>query len=70
MNCKCRAITELAGESANEYAREHLQKIAVNSVEWTIEYRCPETEVQFVMSYPNGGLHGGGPPRLSKICTH
>ena len=45
MNCKCRAITELTGESANEYAREHLQKIAVNSVEWTVEYRCSETEV-------------------------
>jgi hypothetical protein len=67
MNCKCKLISELDGEAANQYAREHLEKVAVNSVDWTIGYRCSETGIQFVMTFPDGGAHGGGAPTLSRV---
>ncbi|WP_448593695.1 Imm27 family immunity protein [Thermoflexus hugenholtzii] len=67
MKCQCREISEIAGSDAEEYAREHLIKVRVDGIAWEIEYQCPETGIHWVMDFPCGEAHGGGPPRLRKL---
>ena len=69
MICICKKTTELNGAEAIEYAQEHLNKIRVDGDSWQIEYECPDTHIRWLMDYPHGELHGGGPPRLRKIST-
>jgi hypothetical protein len=65
MNCQCNDRYEFNGRAAQEYAREHLRKVRVG--DWEIEYECPDTEIHWLMDFPQSKLQGGGPPRLRKM---
>jgi len=67
MKCRCNELFELVGAEAEEYAHKHLIKIRSNGVLWKIEYQCPETGMRWVMDFPYGEAHGGGPPRLRRL---
>ncbi len=58
---------ELNGNEADEYAREHLHEGAVDSVNWTVRYSCPDTGRLWILDAPHSELHGGGPPRLRQL---
>jgi Immunity protein 27 len=66
MTCECRDLAELNGSAAQDYARGHLDKLETDPVEWTIQYRCPETGAKWVMDHPHSELQGGGSPRLRR----
>ncbi len=65
MECKCNQIAELNGVEAQDYAKSHLEKVRVGN--WVIEYACLETGALWLMDFPHGDWHGGGPPRLWKM---
>jgi hypothetical protein len=67
MNCRCTRLSEIEGQEANIYAKNHLQKIRVDGERWEIKYVCPETGIVWIMDFPKSHLQGGGPPRLRKI---
>ncbi len=58
---------ELNGAKAVEFARKHLKEIKSNPDTWETEYICEDTGERWLMDYPHGECHGGGPPRLRKI---
>ena len=41
-----------------------LEKISVDSENWTATYRDPDDGRFWVLSYPQSHMQGGGPPRL------
>ncbi len=67
MRCACANLKRLDGFQADEYARDHLLKVAVHSVNWTKTRRCEETGTTWLMDYPSGGEHGGGLSRLRQF---
>ena len=67
MRCACGSLFELDGNEADQYAREHLDEIEVDVVNWTVRYRCPDTGRRWLGDSPHGYLHGGGPPRLRQL---
>ena len=67
MRCACDSLFELRGNEADQYAREHLDKITVDLVNWTVSYRCLDTGRLWLRDSPQGELHGGGPPRLRQL---
>jgi hypothetical protein len=42
-----------------------LQKVSVDASGWCILYRDPEDGRYWELTYPQGEMHGGGPPRLT-----
>jgi hypothetical protein len=69
MDCQCKTTHVLEGNEAAAYADEHLVEVSVDSVNWTIDYVCPLTDIAWQKDYPHGELHGGGPPRLRKVLS-
>lgn len=67
MRCACGSLFELKGNQADEYAREHLDEIAVDPVNWTVRYGCPDTGRLWILDSPHSELHGGGSPRLRQL---
>jgi hypothetical protein len=67
MKCQCETLTELEGNEAEDYEREHLQKVRVDVVAWEKEYLCPVTGIQWLEDRPFGYLQAGGPPRLRRL---
>lgn len=67
MNCACASLFELTGTEADQYARDHLEEVAVDAVNWTVRYRCPVTGRLWLLDAPNSDLHGGGPSRLRQL---
>lgn len=67
MKCICQEITELKGNEADDYVKNHLQEISVDAENWQGTYECPLTGFKWLRDYPNSELHGGGSPRLRKI---
>jgi hypothetical protein len=67
MNCKCADITELEGNEALDYVKQHLMEVFVDGKTWEIEYECPNTGIRWLLDYPHGEYHGGGSPRLRKL---
>ncbi len=51
------------------YAPESLRLVLSVSdvVNWTVEFRDRRDGSTWLMDYPRGYLHGGGPPRLRRI---
>lgn len=41
-----------------------LEKISVDSENWTVTYRDPDDGRFWILSYPHSHMQGGGPPRL------
>jgi hypothetical protein len=69
MKCRCNELVELLGVEAEQYAHSHLIKIRANGESWSIAYQCPETQIEWVMDFPYGEAHGGGPPRLRRLSS-
>lgn len=59
--------SEIYGAAAARYARDRLKKVYVNQDTWEIEYIDEVTGEKWIMDYPEGGLHGGGSPRLRRL---
>jgi immunity protein 27 of polymorphic toxin system len=47
----------------------HLQKVADNpqSGAWETLYRDPDADRYWERTYPQGEMHGGGPPQLQRL---
>lgn len=58
--------TEFHGREADEFIQT-LVEISVDGVNWTITYRDPKTDLQWIVDYPHGELQGGGPRRIRLI---
>jgi Immunity protein 27 len=64
MTCRCETTSELHGNEATAYADAHLQEVETRAQGWEIVYRCPTTGLLWLLDYPHGEQHGGGPARL------
>lgn len=64
MQCRCATTDRLEGSEAATYAAEHLRLVSVDNDSWDAIYRCPTIGAEWTESYPQAGLHGGGPPLL------
>ncbi len=70
MDCRCDEITEIANTmEAHNYATKHLHRVGTieGSGGWEIQYRCPATGLDWIMSFPQGHLQGGGPCILRRM---
>jgi hypothetical protein len=67
MRRACDSLLQLRGNEADEYAREHLIEGAVDLVNWTVGYSCPDTGRLWLRDSPHSELHGGGPPRRRQL---
>jgi hypothetical protein len=67
MACRCPEVEELDGVEAQTYARNHLEKVHTDQVQWEIFYRCPVTAIEWLYHFPHSQLHCGGPPRLRRL---
>ena len=67
MKCICQEITELEGNDADEYAKNHLKEISVDVENWQVTYECPVIGLKWLKDFPHSELHGGGSPRLRKL---
>ena len=59
----------LYGEEAMQFAREHLVKVDVDVANWTKKFVNPQTGEEWIMDFPQGEMHGGGPARLKKTTS-
>lgn len=57
---------EVHGEAAVRFAAERLQRVSVDNATWEVHYIDERTGNEWVMDYPESGMHGGGEPRLRK----
>jgi Immunity protein 27 len=57
----CRRIQQLISEQ--------LIEIATDSSGWHALYRDPQDFRLWELSYPQGEMHGGGPPKLTRISS-
>jgi immunity protein 27 of polymorphic toxin system len=49
--------------------KHHLQRVAVSADGWDTLYRDPGDGRHWELTYPDSGLHGGGPPRLTYLSA-
>lgn len=68
MNCKCEEIVSINGQGALDYAKEHLEEVWLDPVNWCTKYVCPVTGKCWVLDYPDSAAHGGGTPQLRLIA--
>ena len=47
----------------------HLEKLATDSSGWEALYRDPRDGRFWERTYPQGEMHGGGPPQLSVVSV-
>jgi len=59
--------SEYTGVEAQRFAKRHLKLVRVDKRGWEFEYIDPKTGEIWIMDYPFGDAHGGGPPRLRKV---
>ena len=57
----CERIQQLVGE--------RLVKIAIDTSGWQTLYRDPQDSRLWELTYPQGDMQGGGPPKLSCISV-
>jgi hypothetical protein len=67
VNCACTSLVELNGAAADEYARQHLERLDLDPDTWSVRFRCPETGHLWVRDFPRGEPVTGGPPRLRRL---
>lgn len=59
-----RVIADETCERINELIRSHLQQLGHDASGWDMLYRDPDDGRFWELTYPQGHLHGGGPPQL------
>jgi len=65
--CKCKDVQRLHGRQGQDYARAHLEELVVDSENWQVLYRCPETGRYWKEYFPQPEAHGGGPQDFVQI---
>lgn len=45
-----------------------LQELSVDGSNWSALYRDPSDNRLWELTYPQGQMHGGGPPKLHVVC--
>jgi hypothetical protein len=64
-----KSIADETCERIQRLIREHLVKIATDPSGWHALYRDPQDSRLWELSYPQGEIHGGGPPKLTCISA-
>jgi Immunity protein 27 len=64
--CSCDVITEVRGADVASVL-EHLEPIEHDARQWLATYRCRRTAARWLLTYPQSGMQGGGPPLLTRL---
>jgi immunity protein 27 of polymorphic toxin system len=65
---KDRSVVADATEQRIEWlTKQKLQRVAKDSSGWETLYRDPKDGRLWELTYPQGGMHGGGPRRLHVV---
>ena len=59
-----RVVADDVSKRIVDLTQSHLHKIGVDDNGWNALYRDPNDGRYWELSYPQGELHGGGPPEL------
>lgn len=62
-----RIVSDATTERIMALIERTLEKVAVDNTGWETLYRDPEDGRYWELTYPEGSLHGGGPPRLTHL---
>lgn len=57
--------TEFEGAKAIKFTKDCLREVRRGN--WEIEYEDPVSGERWLLDYPHGEMHGGGPPRLREL---
>ena len=60
---------DLATSRIQQLVDGYLQKLGTDATGWDKLYRDPSDGRLWELWYPESGLHGGGPPRLTNISA-
>ena len=66
MTCRCNEVTELYGDEAETYAREHLHMQEVRSDAFEERLTCPDTGADWLLDYPERTEREPGQARLAR----
>ena len=50
-----------------DLVQNRFRRVATREGGWTVLFQDPEDGLYWELSYPDGQMHGGGPPKLSPI---
>lgn len=70
VECVC-GLPQIFGGTKAETYLPHLREVAIDGERWLHVLACPRTGRQWLLDYPQGELHGGGPIRLrtfDQVC--
>jgi hypothetical protein len=62
-----KAVADAVCEEIDYLIARHLEKVCDDDTGWLTLFRDRRDGTLWERSYPNSGLHGGGPPRLAVI---
>jgi hypothetical protein len=54
-------------EIIDHLVKHHLQRVGEREDGWTILYLDPRDDTFWERTYPQGEMHGGGPPTLTEL---
>jgi len=66
VSCRCNDLTELYGEEAERYARDHLASDEVRSESFEEDLSCPDTGARWRLDYPERTEREPGQARLAR----
>jgi hypothetical protein len=66
MACRCNDVTELYGDDAERYAREHLHTDEVRTEAFEELLSCPDTGARWRLDYPERTEREPGAARLAR----
>lgn len=64
-----KTIADETCERIQQLVRERLVKIATDTSGWQILYRDPQDSRLWELTYPQGAMQGGGPPKLTCVSV-
>ncbi len=67
MACRCNDVTELYGDEAESYARDHLHTDEVRSEAFEELLSCPDTGRRWKLDFPDRTQREPGQARLTTI---
>jgi hypothetical protein len=66
-----RVIGDAVEQRINQLIESQLKRIAVDTESgWDVLFRDPQDGRYWELTYPNSGMHGGGPKRLTNLAAH
>lgn len=68
MSCRCNDVTELYGDEAERYAREHLRTDEVRGDTFEELLACPDTGAQWRLDFPERTEREPGQARLARTA--